>query len=527
MRCTLATTAALFAVVALASSNATGRGFGGGGGGFHGGGGGGFHGGGGGFGGGGMPGGFGGGGGFGGYGGGAHPGGFGGGGLPGGLPGGFGGGGVPGGFGGGSRPDGFSGGLPGGYGGSARPDGFGGFAGGGAARPDGFGGFTAGGARTDGFGGFNGGAGFGQGGAPTRSGLNSFLGLPSDAGMSSVSNSHSFGNYTVDHGSVEGPRGGEAAGTAITGPDGGTVARGGAVGPNGGAVAGRGAEGPNGAGVAQGAAVGPRGAVAGGSVARGPDGGVAARGAAVGPHGIAGGFGYVTPSSRYATGAYVRRGFNDWGIYNRGWWNDHPGAWYAAGFVAGAWAVPTWESLDTWFGTPMDPDYYDYGNDIVYQNDNVYVNGQDAGTADEYYQQASDLATTGAQTQTDDNAQWMPLGVFLMTHSDQSNANSNLVIQLAVDKQGTIRGNYTDTKTNQTLPVHGSVDMKTQRAAWTIGTNTKDVIETGLYNLTKDEAPVLVHFGQERTEQWLLVRVQQPADGTSPADGDSQPTNGQ
>ena len=25
--------------------------------------------------------------------------------------------------------------------------------------------------------------------------------------------------------------------------------------------------------------------------------------------------------------------------------------------------------------------------------------------------------------------------------------------------------------------------------------------------LTKDEAPVLVHFGKDRTEQWLLVRL--------------------
>ena len=37
------------------------------------------------------------------------------------------------------------------------------------------------------------------------------------------------------------------------------------------------------------------------------------------------------------------------------------------------------------------------------------------------------------------------------------------------------------------------------------------VFETGIYNLTKDETPVLVHFGKERTQQWLLVRMQKPA----------------
>ena len=80
---------------------------------------------------------------------------------------------------------------------------------------------------------------------------------------------------------------------------------------------------------------------------------------------------------------------------------------------------------------------------------------------------------------------------------------------MAVNKDGIIRGNYTATVTNDTKPVQGSVDKKTQRAAWTIGDNKENVIETGIYNLTKDEAPVLVHFGKDKTEQWTLVRLSQ------------------
>ena len=83
------------------------------------------------------------------------------------------------------------------------------------------------------------------------------------------------------------------------------------------------------------------------------------------------------------------------------------------------------------------------------------------------------------------------------------------MIQLAVNKGGSIRGNYTDTASSQTQTVQGSVDKKTQRAAWTIGSNKTTVIETGMYNLTKEEAPCLVHFGADRTEQWLLVRMNQ------------------
>lgn len=33
--------------------------------------------------------------------------------------------------------------------------------------------------------------------------------------------------------------------------------------------------------------------------------------------------------------------------------------------------------------------------------------------------------------------------------------------------------------------------------------------------LTKDEAPALIHFGIGRTEQWLLVRLQDPENTSS------------
>ena len=86
-------------------------------------------------------------------------------------------------------------------------------------------------------------------------------------------------------------------------------------------------------------------------------------------------------------------------------------------------------------------------------------------------------------------------------------------MQLAVNKQGILRGNYTDTATDKTQVIQGSVDKKTQRAAFTVGDNKDNVIETGVYNLTKDEAPALIHFGKDRTEQWLLVRLNKDTDG--------------
>ena len=163
--------------------------------------------------------------------------------------------------------------------------------------------------------------------------------------------------------------------------------------------------------------------------------------------------------------------------------------------------------MNGWFGTNTAPVDYNYGSNVVTQDDNVYVDGQDSGTTQAYFEQAASLAKTGADAPATDDQNWLPLGVFAMTHGDQT--NSNMAIQLAVDKQGIIRGNFTDTKTNQTLAVKGSIDKQTQRAAWTIGSKKNDVMETGLYNLTKDEVPSLLHYGQDRTEQWMLVRVKQ------------------
>jgi hypothetical protein len=80
----------------------------------------------------------------------------------------------------------------------------------------------------------------------------------------------------------------------------------------------------------------------------------------------------------------VRGNFNDWGIYGRGWYTAHPGAWYAAGWAAGsAWNWATWPVLGAWFGyaDTVQPVSYDYGTNITYENNNVYYGDQSVGTA--------------------------------------------------------------------------------------------------------------------------------------------------
>lgn len=206
-------------------------------------------------------------------------------------------------------------------------------------------------------------------------------------------------------------------------------------------------------------------------------------------------------------------------LFTPQWWRHHPGMaqayWQNFGRYQYArnhwWRHATWASLGGWVaGSSWEsPAYYDYGDGIYYQDEQVYMNGQPVASAEEYYQQASDLATSASPSQTADT-EWLPLGVFAISRDKAT--DSNMLLQLAVDKDGVIAGTYFNTATEITRPVKGKVDKKTQRAAWTFGDgkNADVIMETGVFNLTQDQAEALVHFGKEKTQQWLMVRLDQP-----------------
>jgi hypothetical protein len=198
-------------------------------------------------------------------------------------------------------------------------------------------------------------------------------------------------------------------------------------------------------------------------------------------------------------GNSIRDAFNQHNNYNffaGDWWNRYGSSWYASAWAGAAYAAygyTDWANAYRYCGYGYsEPAYYDYGSNVVYEGDTVYVNGSSAGTQ--------------ALASKDDD--WLSLGVFAMTQGEQSTCND--VFQLAVNKSGVVRGNYYNALGNITLTVSGSVDQRTQRAAWTIGDRKEPVFEAGFANLTKSETTMLVHFGNERTQQWNLVRLEQP-----------------
>jgi hypothetical protein len=213
-------------------------------------------------------------------------------------------------------------------------------------------------------------------------------------------------------------------------------------------------------------------------------------------------------------GDRVRNNFDFSDSFNGNWGDRYPGAWWAAGWdsTGAAYSTPTWSDYSGYSGDSSgydsQPLYYDYGSNVVYLGDTVYVNGDAVGTQEQYAEQATSIADAGKQTPATQEEEWLPLGVFAMCQGEQVNGND--LFQLAVNKSGVIRGNYYNAFSDTSLPVYGSVDRKTQRAAWTVGERQEPIYEAGIANLTKSETTILVHFGKERTQQWTLVRIEQP-----------------
>lgn len=155
---------------------------------------------------------------------------------------------------------------------------------------------------------------------------------------------------------------------------------------------------------------------------------------------------------------------------------------------------------------------------ITYEGDNVYVDGKPQGTAVDYYNQASQLATQGSQNTSADSTDgsgeatdagdWKPLGVFSLAQPGQT--ESSMLFQIAINKDGVVRGNYFNQLTNETSTIYGQLDKKTQRISFTLGQNNKTVFDTSLTDITKADAPVLVHYGPTNTQPMMLVRLDQP-----------------
>jgi hypothetical protein len=210
-------------------------------------------------------------------------------------------------------------------------------------------------------------------------------------------------------------------------------------------------------------------------------------------------------------GRFVRTGFGYYRCFRPDWFAAHPGCWRAARWAEwDYWRWADWAALYAWWGLDGYTEPYDYGDNTIVSGDEVYRDGNDLGSTAQYAQQAATLAGQGLAAAPAPADGWKPLGVFALVQGDEKTSNN--LFQLAVDKNGVIRGNYYDGLTDTTTEVFGQIDKKTKRAAWTIGKAKDRVFDAGVVNLTRAETPILVHGGTGLSQQMMLVRIDPPKD---------------
>jgi len=214
-------------------------------------------------------------------------------------------------------------------------------------------------------------------------------------------------------------------------------------------------------------------------------------------------------------------GFGLWGGFGYMPWLGFYPWWYW-------WGNPGWGYCNSYLGYGWNNGYYyGYGanGNVVYQNGQVLVDGQAVGTDAEYAQSAAELANVSPEDlKAVKPADWMPLGTFSWAISE-SEVDPSRVIQIAVSKNGLVSGTVNNRTSGNTYSVQGRVDKDTQRLAFTIGDDRNTVLETGIYNLTQDQTPVLCHFGLKETQTYMFVRLPEPEHepGNVPANPGANP----
>ncbi len=218
--------------------------------------------------------------------------------------------------------------------------------------------------------------------------------------------------------------------------------------------------------------------------------------------------------------------------FSRSWYGHHRGAWgYGHGGLNGwvwgnPWSAATFGAATAWLG--MDAARPIVGDETlvptVYTSDTSDAGAPaDAQAQGDAPQDTSAQAAAAAQlanTGRGDPAQhtaFLPLGVFSLAPEGQTEASA--LVQLAVAKDGMVRGTYYDLLSDNDQQVRGAVDKKTQHVAFSVGASGKVVFETSLANLTQRQGAIAVHYENGKTSPWTLARyAQEPTSGYDAAD---------
>ncbi len=151
------------------------------------------------------------------------------------------------------------------------------------------------------------------------------------------------------------------------------------------------------------------------------------------------------------------------------WYAKHPEAWRPAKSQADWWKNADVAAITAWLGQPVQlvmaaGTAADSGSAVA------TAGGADAGA--DGLQSVLVLPAGHQNAAGPADADWLPLGVFaVVPPGTQESDQAHNYQQLAIDRQGAIRGNFYDTISGTVQPITGTVDRTSLVASWTVGAN--------------------------------------------------------
>ena len=175
------------------------------------------------------------------------------------------------------------------------------------------------------------------------------------------------------------------------------------------------------------------------------------------------------------------------------WYAKHPQAWRPAKSTTDWWKTADVATITAWLGQPVQPVQPVTAAGTAADNGGAVATAGGVGIGADGLQSVLVLPA-GHQNAVDPaDSDWLPLGVFaVVPPGTQDTAQAHNYQQLAVDRQGAIKGNFYDTLSGTIQPITGTVDRASLNASgnasWTVGTNG-----------SRFTAPLQVFAGRSRT----------------------------
>jgi len=169
------------------------------------------------------------------------------------------------------------------------------------------------------------------------------------------------------------------------------------------------------------------------------------------------------------------------------WYAKHPQAWRPAKSPADWWKTADVATISAWLGQPVT------AAGTAADNAGAVATASGADVGADGLRSVLVLPAGHQNAVGPADSDWLPLGVFaVVPPGTQDTAQAHNYQQLAVDRQGAIKGNFYDTLSGTIQPITGTVDRTTLDAScnvsWTVGTNG-----------SRFTAPMEVFAGQSRT----------------------------